>query len=144
MKTPRDALLEKHTPMQPKLDALRQHFIASLPGLSSEPSPSTRAVSVLSIRPGWRDFILGLRWHLIGLSGAWVLVALLWVSAGAPESATVTQAQVTSPQTVILALKANRRQVLEFGDATAASPPAVPASRRSTRRSSLEAAWDYC
>jgi hypothetical protein len=137
-------LLEKHMPMRPKLDALRQRFVASLPTLLNEPSRSTRAVSVLSSGSAWRDFILGLRWHLVGLSGAWALVALLWVSAGTHESATVTQAKLESPQPVILALKANRRQVLEFGDATGASTPSVAPSRPSTRRSSLEPGWGYC
>lgn len=144
MKTPRDALVEKHAPIQPKLDALRQRFIASLPSLSSEPSQSTRAVSVQSNGLAWRDFVLGLRWHLAGLSGAWVVVALLWVSAGTPDTARAIQAKSVSSQTVILALKANRRQVLEFGDATTPSSPAVTPPRPSTRRSSLESKWTYC
>ncbi|HZR18155.1 MAG TPA: hypothetical protein VFE51_12755 [Verrucomicrobiae bacterium] len=144
MKTPRDALLEKHAPMQPKLDALRQDFIASVPDLLNQPSRSPRAGPIDSNRSAWRDFILGLHWHLVGLSAAWVMVGLLWVSAGTPESPPVTQAKLAPPQAVILALKANRRQVLEFGGATAASTPAVPPKQPSTRRGLLETKWNYC
>jgi len=144
MKTPREILLEKHAPMEAKLDASRQRFLGTLPSLFSQPSRSTRAVSVHSNQWTWRDLVLGLRWHLVGLSGAWVLVALLWVSAGTPQAARPIQAKAASPRTIILALKANRRQVLEFGEATAASAPSVAPSRPATRRSSVEPGWGYC
>jgi hypothetical protein len=144
MKTPRDALLEKHMATQPKLDALRRHFITSLPSLLSAPSRSVPALSVHSKGWAWRDFILEIRWHLVSLSGAWVLIALMWVSAGRSQAPRVMQAKTTSPRTVILALKANRRQVLEFGEAPALSTLAVPPPHPSTRRGSLESKRIYC
>ena len=144
MKTPRDALVEKHARIQSKLDAQRRDFIASLPSLANPPSKIPDAGSVGANGLGWREFISGLRWHLVGLSGAWAVVAVLWVSAGTPDSAPAIQANSTPSQPVILALKANRRQVLEFGDATAPSRPSIIQPRSPSRRSSLESRRAYC
>jgi hypothetical protein len=144
MKTPRHVLFDKHAATEPKLDSLRQRFITILPTLGTEPLASARKVSLESGRPGWREFFLGFRWHLAGLSGAWILVALLRISAGTPATSAEHQAKQISPQTVIVALKANRRQVWEFGEATMSGGPAVLPARSPTRRSSLEHRWNYC
>ena len=144
MKTPRHILFEKHARTEPKLDSLRQRFIGMLPSRATEQFPAASKVSLESKRPNWREFFLGLRWHLAGLSGAWMLVALLRISAGSPATPAEAQARQISPQTVIVALKANRRQVLEFGEGTMSGGPAVPPARPPMRRSSLERGWNYC
>jgi hypothetical protein len=144
MKTPRDLLIEKHARAEPKLDSLRQRFVTMLPSLTAEPFPSARKVSLESKAPGWREFFLNVRWHLAGLSAAWMLVFLLRISGGAPATPAEPQAEQISPRTVIVALKANRRQVLEFGDAMMSGVPAVSPARPATRHSSLERGWNYC
>ena len=75
MKTPRQILLERHRSVQPRLDAIRRKALTRLDasGVSklSRTDRSARAVSVL------RAFLLSLRWHVAGMSAAWLLVMLL-------------------------------------------------------------------
>jgi hypothetical protein len=82
----------------------------------------------------WREFLFPWRWHLAGMGAAWVLIALLNTGQSSASS-TVTAKQITpSPTQVLMALRENRRQLLELIGPTAmetapASPSFIPRRR---------------
>jgi len=98
MKTLREVLLEKHRRVEPKLDAIREQVNAGLaagntdtPGRSKQMArewqPDASAFQI-----GWRQLLWSLRWHLAGLSAAWLVVmALSLDSTPAPASRVARQ-----------------------------------------------------
>jgi hypothetical protein len=138
VKTPGEILFHKHQAVQPKLDAVRERFTAMLPSLTAETVRPPHSGSAQSSRRGWRDLIPAVRWHLAGLAATWLLIALFHVADTSPAIASPVQAKAASPRAVILALKANRRQVLEFGGASLPTASAALPARNPGRRSSLE------
>src|SRR6266481_938030 len=129
MKTPRELLFERHRAAEPKLDTLRQKTVSRLakaPAVNSRTRPSAP-------RSSWRDLLLSLRWHLAGMSAAWLVVLMLNIDHSPSPAAAVAKQNIPSPQQLLTALRENRRQVLEM---TGADPvEGVPDARR---RSELE------
>ncbi len=126
MKTPRELLFEHHRAAEPKLDTLRQKTIARFakaPAVNSWTRPSAP-------RPSWRDLLLSLRWHLAGLSAAWLVVLALNIDHSQAPSAVPVKQNIPSPQQLLTALRENRRQVLELTGArvVAGVPEARPRS----------------
>ncbi len=137
MKTPREILLGKHENIRPRLDALREEFAAELTRSQTERAPQGQPAPADSTGFGWRELLLIGRWHLASLGAVWILIATLRLTGGVTEAPRIAQAKAPSKPTVILTLKENRRQLLEFSGATVPSvspvPPAVSPSRRSCR-----------
>jgi hypothetical protein len=104
MKTPREILLQQHQAAAPKLDALRAGVVAGL----ARP-PAREMVS-------WRDFARSLRWHLAGLSAAWVAVALLNLGPSPNPVAMIPRDKMPSPQQLWASLQESRRLLLEYSD----------------------------
>ena len=109
-----------------------------LPSLTAEAGRPRRGVSDQPKRFGWRELIPAVRWHLPGLAATWLLVALFRLADSSPATAPLVEAKASSPRAVILALKANRRQVLEFGGTSLPTASAVLPARSPGRRSCLE------
>ena len=110
MKTPRELLFERHRAAEPKLDTLRQKTVSRLakaPAVNSQTGPSAP-------RSSWRDLLLSLRWHLAGLSAAWLLVLVLNIDHSQASSSVLAKQNIPSPQQLLTALRENRRQVLEL------------------------------
>ena len=108
MKTPRELLFERHRAAEPKLDTLRQKTVSRLakaPAVNSRPSAP---------RSSWRDMLLSLRWHLAGLSAAWLVVLVLNIDDSQAPSSVLAKQNIPSPQQLLTALRENRRQVLEL------------------------------
>ena len=108
MKTPRELLFERHRAAEPKLDTLRQKTVSRLakaPAVNSRPSAP---------RSSWRDMLLSLRWHLAGLSAAWLVVLVLNIDHSQAHSTVLAKQNIPSPQQLLTALRENRRQVLEL------------------------------
>src|SRR5438876_10862819 len=108
MKTPRELLFERHRAAEPKLDTLRQKTVSRLakaPAVNSRPSAP---------RSSWRDLLLSLRWHLAGLSAAWLIVLVLNIDHSQAPSPVLAKQNIPSAQQLLTALRENRRQVLEL------------------------------
>ena len=108
MKTPRELLFERHRAAEPKLDTLRQKTVSRLakaPAVNSRPSAP---------RSSWRDMLLSLRWHLAGLSAAWLVVLVLNIDHSQAPSSVLAKQNIPSAQQLLTALRENRRQVLEL------------------------------
>jgi hypothetical protein len=127
MKTPREILLRHHQAASPKLDGIRA-------GVVGEIAPKTFS---------WRDMVLSLRWHLAGLSAAWMLVALLntdhspTVVAISPRDKIPPSRQPSSRQ-IWAAVRESRRLLLQYTDAPAAEPPALPGRRSEIEPNQIE------
>jgi len=111
MKTPREILFQRHETVEPKLDAIRQSVVAALCDRRKADSPA------VTDRYGslW-DFFFSLRWHLAGISAAWLMIILLNLNVGhsAALASTVPTARIPPPQIIIASLRENRRQLLEL------------------------------
>jgi len=136
MKTPRQILFERHHRASPKLDAVRHNALASLfPATRQGRLPEKPTTGALVSR---RSLVLSLRWHLAGMSAAWLVIACL-NSDSTSASAPVTAKQNSpSPREVLMALRENRRQILELLDTPMADPAPAPQPVAPPRRSGLE------
>jgi hypothetical protein len=130
MKTPREVLFQRHHSAEAKLDRIRNGIVAGLESVPSRQMESPRPASLL------RSFILPLRWHLAGLSVAWVIVALLNIDR--PSDAPTAQQVQTQPRHLLTELQENRRQILELVDSPAVEPAAMPPAFIPRRRSAIE------
>ncbi len=151
MKTPRQLLFERHRPAEPKLDAVRQNVLASLAagenaqvhgrrreaaGLAAlEPSRRLSSSAANAMVQGWREFLLSCRWHLAGMTAAWLVIACL--NAEHSPASTVTLAQPTAPSSrqLVADLRESRRQLAELVDPSVAEPVSAPQTVVPRRRS---------
>jgi hypothetical protein len=146
MKTPREVLLGQHQSAEAKLDAIREKVVAGVAQTSksavsrvSEPArrwaglptwkpairqvgkPALRSDGASALEAGWRQFLWSLRWHLAGLSAAWlVAIALSLDSVPAPTTRMVARQDTPSPRQLLAALRENQRQLRELIGAPAA------------------------
>ena len=146
MKTPRDLLFERHRHATPRLDAIRREALARLP--QSAAHPTRERPLPLSFDAWVRRWLFSLRWHLAGLTAAWLFIT--WLNLENRPAANLQTARASTSATaseLLAALKENRRQMAEWlAPSSAASPspssssdPAPPAfvpKRRSEGSSS--------
>lgn len=130
MKTPHEVLLQYHRSAEAKLDRIRENVVANLETGPSREVEGPRPASFL------RNFILPLRWHLAGLSVAWVIVALLNINR--PSNAPTAQQVRTQPRHLLAELRENRRLIFELVEAPVSEPVPLPPTFIPRRRSSLE------
>ena len=112
MKHPREILFEHHRSVEPRLDDVRQNVLASL-ATASRHELSQQEVS-RSGRFSLRALLLSIRWHLVGLSAAWLIVALLNVEPSPTQEQSLAQHNASPPQQLLTALRENRRQIAEL------------------------------
>ena len=135
MKTPREILIKRHQAIEPKLDAIRETAVASLDDRRTANSPV-----VTDRRYNWHELFFSLRWHLAGMSAAWLVAALLSLNAGhSPGLAASAPAQkIPSAKIIMASLRENRRELLQMiqsPDARDAAPQRlIPPQPRSQRR----------
>ncbi|HKW31179.1 MAG TPA: hypothetical protein VJT54_17780 [Verrucomicrobiae bacterium] len=110
MKTPREILLERHQAATPKLDDIRETTVAAVCDRRFH-SPA-----VTDRRYNWREFLYSLRWHLAGMSAAWLVIALLSLNAGHATSlaSAMPRGKIPPAQIILASLRENRRELLEL------------------------------
>lgn len=151
MRTLREVILGQHQAAQPKLDAIRERVVADLAhGTSGKATVGGEHVAGDGRRaPGgritdWRQFVWSLRWHLAGMSAAWVVAVLLSIDRTSGPVQGVEHPPSPSPEQLLAALRENQRQVRELiaspASETAPSPPRVNPSPHSQIRPALEQA----
>ncbi len=135
MKTPREILFDRHRHAGPALDRLRQDTVAQI-----EAQNRTRAADQPRFAPSWAALFRSLRWHLAGLSAAWLIIGLLSLASPHEAGRTVARRGAVSPRQLLTALRENRQQLLELiqppAVESAPRPPAVVPPRRSGLQSS--------
>ena len=122
MKTPREILLARHHAVTPKLDVIRASVVADL-------APKTFS---------WREMVLSLRWHLTGLSAAWLLVVLLNTDTSRGTLAVSSRVATAEPRQVWASLRESRRLLLQYTDAPTVEPPAAPGRRSEIEPEQIE------
>jgi hypothetical protein len=85
MKTPREILMAKHRPAEPKLDAIRGEVVAQY----RETQRGARSPFKLTIFPQllWRELVMPSRWTWGTLAAAWVLIVAVNFSLRNPALA---------------------------------------------------------
>jgi hypothetical protein len=103
---------------------------------------SIRVQSLVERIPGRgiREMLLSFRWHLAGMSAAWVLVALLNIDRSSSQVAAMAKEKIPSPQQLLAALRENRRQIAELleSPATVSEPSPAPPSFVPKRRGEIQ------
>ena len=127
---------------------LRRRPLRSVPAdwreeiLKSARNTAKRHPSLSDAEPmiWWREFLLPLRWHLAGISAAWLLFALLNIDPSFTPIPTMAKQDSPSPRQFLMALRESRRQLLELIQTpvteTDPAPRAVVPPRRSELQSS--------
>ena len=137
MKSPREILLERHRAAQAKLDRIRENVISEMGAPAEARRSDARGQTADGAWASLQKSVLSMRWHLAGLSAAWLVVALLSIEqtpnpAKAPSN--TAEQKIPSPQQLWTALRENRRQLLEVMELpTAAAAPALPHGRDAER-----------
>ena len=108
MKTLREVILGQHQAAEPKLDAIRERVVADLAhGTSGKATVGGEHVAGDGRRaPGgritdWRQFVWSLRWHLAGMSAAWVVAVLLSIDRTPGPVQGVEHPPSPSPRAVV-------------------------------------------
>jgi len=129
MKTPREVLLGQHQAAEPKLDAIRQKVVAGLTpdaAVRAKRMPPAAPRRASALEAGWRQIWWSLRWHLAGLSAAWLVVLALSIGSTPAPAAGVARRDAPSPQQLLAALRENQRQLRELIATPAAEPAPEP------------------
>jgi hypothetical protein len=142
MKTLREVLLAKHQAAGPKLDTLRERVIARLSlGRSSAAVPWSQTAgepppAALALAPGLRQFLWSLRWHVAGLSAAWIVILVLSIGDG-PRTVQIgrNRRETPHPQQSLAALRESHRQLRELLEAPAKAPAPEPPKATPTPQS---------
>ena len=131
MKTPRDILLQRHRPVEPELDKIREKVVTTIGAARASNLPA-----VTTSRYPLRDFIYSLRWQLTGLSAAWLVIVFMRLNMGSSTTlaSALSAAKIPSPQIILASLQANRRELLQLIQPAEArevrSPKIFPRSER--------------
>jgi hypothetical protein len=166
MKTPREVLFEQHQAAEPKLDAIREKVVAGVAQTSksavsrvSKPArrwaglptwksairqvwkPALRSDGTFALAAGWRQLLWSLRWHLAGLSAAWLVVMALNLVSAPAETSTLARRDAPSSQQLLVALRENQRQLRELIGAPVAEPAPAPRKPTPQPRSQLQPAF---
>lgn len=141
MKTPREVLLGQHHAAEPKLDAIRENVVAGL--APAAPVRATRMPAAAprrasAIQAGWRQLLWSLRWHLAGLSAAWLVVMALSMDTTPAPTHGMARQDAPSPRQLLAALRENQRQLLELIGAPAAEPAPAPQKPMPSPRSQAQ------
>jgi hypothetical protein len=163
MKTPREVLLRQHQAAEPKLDAIRQTVVAGVAQTSksavsrvSQPArqwaslptgksairqvgkPALRSDGTSALEAGWRQFVWSLRWHLAGLSAAWLVVMALSIDQTPAPTPQVARQDAPAQRQLLAALRENQRQLRELIGTPAAEPAPEPQKPAPSPRSQVQ------
>jgi len=135
MKTPRQILLERHRSAEPKLDDLRRVVVAKATNGGENPLP--HRPEGRCVASAFRETLLSLRWHLAGMTAAWIAVALFNVDHSSNSNERASSA--SAPKQLMTSLRENRRLLSEametpMPEQSPAMRPVGP-QRRSDRQS---------
>ena len=137
MKTPREVLFGQHQAAEPKLDAIREKVVADLDldaPVHAKQIPPVKPRRVSALEAGWRQFLWSLRWHLAGLSAAWLVVMTLTIHPTPAPTRGVARQDAPSSRQLLAALRENQRQLRELIGAPAAeAAPEAPQPAPSPR-----------
>lgn len=143
MKEPRQILFERHRAAKTKLDAVRQNALACLSdgrsrrGEEADFSDHRLLTSTATRFLGARQLLRSFRWHLAGMSAAWVIIALLNTDHSSAPAPTLAKRNDSSPRQLLTALRENRRQLLEMIGAPVTEPVPSADTLVPRRRSEL-------
>ena len=141
MKAPREVLFEQHQAAEPKLDAIREKVVAGLAPdapVRARRMPPAVPRRVSAFEAGWRQFWWSLRWHLAGLSAAWLVVVALSIDSAPAPTREVARQDAPSRRQLLAALRENQRQLHELIGAPAAEPAPEPQELPPSPRSQLQ------
>ena len=135
MKTPREILLERHRQAVARLDAARERTLARMFSLET-PAASTRSRG-LELAAWFHGLFLSVRWHLAGLSAAWLAIAVLNLDSSPAPTAVMARQNTPSPRQLLTSLRENRRQLLELIESPVNELVLTPRTLAPPRRSEL-------
>lgn len=125
MKTPREILFQRHQSVCRKLDTVRETALATVASKADRRSNERK-----SLTADWREILVSWRWHLSGLSAAWLLIAILNIEPSPAPMQNVARQTSPAPHSLLASLRENRRQMVELTEGPFAVP-AFPPPRRS-------------
>lgn len=144
MKTLREVLLDKHQAAQPGLDAIREQVIAGLTaGRGANASTRSQRMGggglpiASALQAGWRQFLWSLRWHLAGMSAAWLVALALNMDPTPAPAKAVTRQDAASSQQLLATLRQNQRQLRELIAAPISEPAPGPLKFAPSPRSQI-------
>jgi hypothetical protein len=102
--------------------------------------PALRSGGASAFPSGWRELLWSLRWHLAGLSAAWLVVLLLSIGHTHDPAQGLPRRDAPSPKQLLAALRENQRQLRELIAAPVSEEAPEPAKPTPSPRSQLQLA----
>jgi len=130
MKTPRELLFARHQSAEPKLERIRHKVVQDIE--SHAPMVCAKESKPQSLFHSFRELLLSSRWHLAGLSAAWLLIGFINHEKLAGPSDNSANS-LASTQRLLAAMRENRRQIIELLGTESVEPAA--SATRPRRRS---------
>ena len=131
MKTPREILLARHQPAEPKLDAVRRSVVGELQNEATKEQRSHLPVVSLFLKCShklWRELIWPCRRTWAGLAAAWLVIAVFNLSHS-NERQIVAAKATAPPGEMRLALQEQHRVLAEIIGPSLSLSPAEPPRR---------------
>ena len=130
MKTPRDLLLKRHHAAGPKLDRIRHEVLNR--ELRAAVVSETRRAEAAGFPWHWltfirREVLQPFRWHLAGMSTAWLITVFLNLDPATEVG--IARTDGPSPRQILASLRENRRQITELTGPPVQAGEAIPAPR---------------
>ena len=111
MKTPREILLRRHQPIEPKLDRMWTENLST--ELRSEQTPAPENVFLAVGWKLWRELVLPSRRIWAGLACAWVFIAMLNLVSSEPTTKVANKVELPSREEA-QALMEQRRMLAQL------------------------------
>jgi hypothetical protein len=127
MKTLRELLLQRHQSVEPRLEEIRKQALAEIQ--KSGPASDMASVWQRPFRWSVLRFLGSLRWHLAGLSAAWLIIVILRFAPSALPTERLMVQQAPAPHQLLASLREHCRQLRELTAPVEAQPPAAPRRR---------------
>ncbi|HWW02536.1 MAG TPA: hypothetical protein VNZ64_22755 [Candidatus Acidoferrum sp.] len=139
MKTPREALFERHRQVEPRLDAVRQKVLAALPASGSadalQPCRGERWSIQTTLKKAWFELIWPSRRAWAGMAALWLAVLAVNLEMKATSSRVLAGGSAAA-QEIVQAVEQQRRLLAELlppGKPSAGEPRSVEAPRANPR-----------
>ncbi len=139
MKTPRQLLMERHRPIEPRLSAVRQQVLSNLAGAEAKIT-ETEMPATTGLFAGWFEVLRPFHFNVAGLGFTCLLIVTFKLATPEMSNSVVAKSTASSPD-MLAALQEKRRLYAELSEEFPASSTQPPKAMAPKPRSERLESW---